>query len=118
RYDGPTSNGDQGGNAVSIVSSHGPTKLHTYWDHLADHLQVSDVADPAAADLANMAPDQWADESFKLARDVAYKTLPTSGTLTAAYEQSALSTASARISLAGNRLALLLKAALAKGGGL
>ena len=50
----------------------------------------------------------WSDESFALAKDVAYKGITAGGTPTAAYNKAALKVANRRVAWGGYRLAALL----------
>ncbi len=116
--------GDLGGNSVVVT---GPLKeLHAAWD---DALGLGDTANykTAVAAAAKLPPpdtklatdanvDDWAAESFSLAKSDVY--VPPVGpalgpyTLDAAYTANKLKIAQQRVSLAGARLATLLKTAL------
>ena len=105
-------------------------ELHAFWDNLVgkgtDVQKAADTGDQimrdfprsqfAAAQLA-AAPGDWADESNKVAKDVAYgKLLPSDGPLvdtalsiTTTYRTEAKAAARKRIALAGYRLAVYLQ---------
>ena len=116
--------GDLGGNSV-VVS--GPTKeLHAFWDDavgLGDTknfmvaVKVGQTLPAADAKLAGDAnQDDWAAESFSLAKSSVYIAPVGPGlgpyTMDAAYTASTRQIAKLRIALAGARLANLLKTAL------
>ncbi len=128
--------GDRGGNLVSIkiTGANGKpktTNLHSYWDGGlttfpptgANFKPPALSLIPAAARKAmagNPATDPelklnepmnfqaWADESFELAKDVAYKGIANGGKPTAAYSKKGVSTARKRVAWGGYRLAALL----------
>ena len=135
-------NGDQGGNRVSILvaDSSGrlrPDRLHVYWDEglntfvgstgsLADRIER---ANPDQPEIDPFNFQGWSDESFKLARNVAYAGIPSgissdskfdsksdkSGTksairVTATYKAKALPVVNQQIAKSGYRLARLLNA--------
>jgi hypothetical protein len=125
--------GDGGGNSVKIqcgqhieVFCHNGESLHSFWDDL---LGPSDAEpdrviraqgglpepDRRLASISDEA--EWLDESFKIAKALAYADPPISAddeasTLTETYKRKALSTAEERIALAGVRLARLVESAL------
>src|SRR5262249_21131947 len=116
-------NGDNGGNKVTIGSS----ELHAVWDGLLGSgsdekiiLKLINVAkalpgaDPSLAADSN--EQDWVDESFHLARTEVYVSPIGSGdgpfTLTSEYKTNALRVAQERIALAGARLANLREANL------
>jgi S1/P1 Nuclease len=120
-------NGDQGGNAIKVDCGPGcpEANLHAFWDDVlgpfgASLQAVAEAAGrlPAAASAQGDISDEdaWLDESFDLAKAVAYAA-PVIGdgsgpyTLTEAYKAKALEVAKLRIALAGIRLANLLNAA-------
>ncbi|MBY0253292.1 MAG: S1/P1 nuclease [Methylobacterium organophilum] len=126
-------NHDRGGNDVLILYErrHVASKLHAYWDTAVverngrDEAKAADELATAFADQRAAwqqgRPDDWAQESFAAARDVAYAlpgtTVPDErGTpayrLDAAYEDRAEATARIQLTRAGFRLATLLNAAL------
>lgn len=128
--------GDRGGNLVSITvpGANGKpkkTNLHSYWDGGIGSFPPTGAnfkppalstipAAAAKAKAGNPASDpdlhlddqfnfsSWSDESFALAKDVAYKNL--TSTPTAAYNKKALATARKRVAWGGYRLAALLNA--------
>jgi hypothetical protein len=124
--------GDRGGNLVSIKGV-GSKNLHSYWDGgLATFpregpppkftppslAKVAAAAKKAAA--ANPDTDtglnlndptnfqSWADESFTLAKDVAYKGITNGSTPSAAYRTNGAKVAQRRVAWGGYRLAALL----------
>jgi hypothetical protein len=116
--------GDAGGNLVLIND---PNKeLHAFWDNVLGEGQTKDfmsavkVAGTLPAPNRTMAldgkEDDWAAESFTLARKSVYVKPVANGlgpyTLTPAYTAKAQKVARQRIELAGARLANLLKTAL------
>ena len=131
--------GDRGGNDLLIkVRRNGnvaSVNLHSYWDGGIDSFPkqgpgptftpppLSQIA-PAAATVTNGNPatdpalklDQpfdfqgWADESNKLARDVAYKNVVSGKQPSAAYRNAAVKAARKRVAFGGYRLAALLNA--------
>src|SRR5882672_417442 len=132
--------GDRGGNLVSISIPGAGRKaavkksnLHSYWDGGIDSFPktgpnfspppLSEI--PAAAALAMKgnspsSPDlrlndpfnfqSWADESFALAQDVAYKEMKNGAEPSVAYKARALKVARQRVAWGGYRLAALLNA--------
>lgn len=128
--------GDRGGNLVSIKirGANGKpktTNLHSYWDGGlttfpptgANFKPPALSRIPAAARKAragNPATDPalkldeptnfqaWADESFQLAKDVAYKGIANGGKPTPAYSNKGVSVARKRVAWGGYRLAALL----------
>lgn len=122
RYDSE-GQGDEGGNALTIDNPFHPRRnsmsLHAYWDDLpgppwlrGEHLEQA--ADRLLAGRRAPAtpgePEQWLNESIRLARDIAYADLAGEvPTLSAAYHERAQRTARERVALAGHRLALLLR---------
>lgn len=130
RYTAPLAHGDRGGNAEMVIPATGETlALHFYWDRMfggfsspfgavfdADEAGgLGSVAVDAAA-AAILDPATWAQESFDLAKSVAYAppigdgTAPTE--LTRDYETSARTLARTRAALAAARLANLLNQTL------
>jgi len=116
--------GDNGGNAVLVSGS--AKELHAYWDQ---QLGLGDTKDfmkavkaaqalppPDASLVGDSKEDDWAAESFALAKSTVYKDPigPALGpyTPTPAYAAKAKNIAQARVSLAGARLANLLKTSL------
>lgn len=126
--------GDRGGNLVKLKIP-GPdgsvknTNLHSYWDGgignfpktgpnfkppplsqipgaVAQAVAGNPASDPALKLDDPFDFNGWADESFELAKSVAYKNLKTKPT--AAYNKAALKTARKRVAWGGYRLAALL----------
>jgi hypothetical protein len=133
RVDSAHPEGDRGGNLVSIKLLGRTTNLHSYWDGGIDSFpktganftppplsQIGTAVTKAKA--GNPATDQalklkdpfnyadWADESFTLAKDVAYKGMNNGVTPSAAYDKTALKVARKRVAWGGYRLASLLNA--------
>lgn len=130
--------GDAGGNLVKIKipGKNGTVKasnLHSYWDGglgtfppTGPNFRPPPLSQiPAAAALAKAGnPDtdpalklddpfnfqSWADESFALAKDVAYKGITNGSTPTAAYRSKGAKVARQRVAWGGYRLAALLNA--------
>lgn len=131
-------NGDRGGNLVSIKvkGTNGKVKrtnLHSYWDGglgtfppTGANFRPPPLSSIPAAAAKAMAgnPDtdpklklddpsnfqSWADESFDLAKSVAYKGITNNGTPTAAYTNKGVKVARQRVAWGGYRLAALLNA--------
>lgn len=116
--------GDLGGNSVLVT---GPRKeLHAFWDdavglgvtqNFMTALKVGKALPPPDASLASDSKvDDWAAESFDLAKTSVY--VPPVGpalgpyTMDATYTANSVEIAKQRIALAGARLASLLKTAL------
>jgi len=138
RFSKALPDGDRGGNLVSIniPGKNGAVKktnLHSYWDGglgtfppAGPNFRPPPLSQiPAAAALAKKGnPDTdpalklsppfnfqtWADESFALAKDVAYPGIKNGGTPTAAYKSKGTKVARQRIAWGGYRLAALLNA--------
>ncbi len=136
RVDAAHPEGDRGGNLVSIKipDKDGKLKtsnLHSYWDGgigtfppTGPNFRPPPLSQiPAAAALAIAGnPDTdpalklndpfafsaWADESFALAKSVAYNGITTGAKPTAAYNSEALKVARKRVAWGGYRLAALL----------
>jgi hypothetical protein len=142
RFSASSRHGDHGGNSVTLcVRGHSCSSrfnsLHAYWD---DALGTGDSAgsalrlacvqnvqpgghclptpDPDAVAIGE--PGTWVQESFELARTVAYKRPIGPGRgpfyVTARYQAAVASTAENQVALAGARLAKLLNSALGSGG--
>lgn len=131
RVSSALSEGDRGGNLVSIKVGTKKINLHSYWDGGIGSFPktgpnfapppLSQIA-PAAVICKNGNPatdpklklDQptdfqaWADESLALAKDVAYKGMANGAKPSAAYNAKALKVARQRVAWAGYRLAALL----------
>jgi len=136
RVDSAHPEGDRGGNlfSIKIPGKNGKlktTNLHSYWDGGIGNFpptgpnfkppplsQIPAAAAQATAGNPATDPDlklddplnfsAWADESFQLAQDVAYKGIKSGGKPTAAYNRQALKTARKRVAWGGYRLAALL----------
>ena len=129
RVDDANPKGDQGGNRVSILvaDSSGrlrPDRLHIYWDEGLNTFAGSTAS--IAARIERAFPDRqeidpfnfqgWSDESFRLARDVAYAGVPTVTDskspyrVTATYKAKAQTVVNQQIARSGYRLARLLNA--------
>ncbi len=122
RY-GPDGRSDQGGNRVTINNPLQPhassTSLHRYWDdlpgppwlngsrlHSAAIALISRYAVPAATGT----PEQWIDESWRLASEYAYPPeIDAVPTITADFHNQSLTIANRRVTEAGYRLAALLQ---------
>jgi len=117
--------GDDGGNAVERGDRPGAPSLHALWDGLLggeDGLEEALALGedllaeprPPGADVLDVA--RWVEESFELARRVAYAApIRADGGVsrtTRAYRQRARETAETQVLLAGHRLARLLETAL------
>ncbi len=116
--------GDDGGNLVVVT---GPAKeLHAFWDgalgegdtkNYMTAVKVGETLPPPDASLvSDNKEDDWAAESFALAKSSVYVDPVGPGlgpyTMSAAYTANAQKIAKERVSLAGARLANLLKDAL------
>jgi hypothetical protein len=136
RVDKANPDGDRGGNLVSIMipDSNGQLKksnLHSYWDNgtgafpptgpnfappplrqipaAAARARAGNPASARGVGLKNpLNFSGWADESFELAKTVAYKGIANGGRPTAAYKRKALQVANQRVAWGGYRLAALL----------
>jgi len=136
RVDSAHPEGDRGGNLMSIKvpGNNGKlktTNLHSYWDGGIGAFpptganfrppplsQIPPAAAQATAGNPATDPDlklddpfnfsSWADESFALAKDVAYNGIENGAKPTAAYNRKALKTARKRVAWGGYRLAALL----------
>ena len=123
--------GDRGGNDLLINVAGHTVKLHSYWDGGIDTfpregpnfappplaqiplavdiaLQGNPATDPALKLDDPMNFQLWADESNKLAKDVAYKNIAIGKTPDPAYRKAGLKAARKRVAFAGYRLAALL----------
>lgn len=114
---------DLGGNRFRI----GRQSLHGYWDTILTHhydrsnssedVYIKYLANlltekyPRAKldeNLARLKPEEWANESFELARSVAYSGVTRGSEPSAEYDRRALNEGELRIALAGYRLAQML----------
>lgn len=130
--------GDRGGNLVSIKipgqdGKLKKTNLHSFWDGGIGTFpktgpnfrppplsQIPAAAAKATAGNPDSDPDlkldepfnfsAWADESFDLAKDVAYKGMKNGAKPTVAYKNKAVKVARKRVAWGGYRLAALLNA--------
>jgi hypothetical protein len=124
--------GDRGGNLVSIkIGTPKPTNLHSFWDGGLGAFPRGgpDFSPPSLSSVAAAAtkvvaanPDtdpelnlseptnfqSWANESLKLAQDVAYKGVNSGAMPSAAYRTEGAAAASKRVAWGGYRLAALL----------
>jgi hypothetical protein len=131
RIDRDHPNGDQGANLVKIKVGDKDTNLHSYWDGGIGSFPksgpnftpppLSEIGSAAAqAKAGNPATDPklklkqpfnyqgWADESFALAKTVAYNGMKNGVTPSAAYNSKAVKVARKRVAWGGYRLAALL----------
>jgi hypothetical protein len=136
RVDSTNPDGDRGGNLVSLMvpGSNGElkkTNLHSYWDggirsfpptgpnfappplsQIPPAVAKALIGNPATNRALHLADplnfQSWADESFQLAKTVAYPGITTNGQPTASYNSKALKTANRRVAWGGYRLAALL----------
>jgi len=135
RVDSAHPEGDRGGNLFKIkIVKNGKVKssnLHSYWDNgigafppSGDNFappplsKITPAANQAKAGNPASDPDlklndpfnfeAWAEESFQLAQDVAYKGIQSGKKPSAAYNQKALKVARKRVAWGGYRLAALL----------
>jgi hypothetical protein len=133
RVDKTHREGDRGGNDLLIKVGGRTVKLHSYWDGGIDSFpkEGPNFAPPPLARIppavavvvqGNPATDPglklddpmnfqaWADESNKLAKEVAYKNIANGQSPGTAYRNAALKVARKRVAFAGYRLAALLNA--------
>jgi len=122
--------GDRGGNLV-LIKGVGAKNLHSYWDGGLGTFppegpnfappsltKVAAAAKKAAAANPDTDPglnlndptnfQAWSDESFKLAKDVAYKGIKNGSTPSTAYRTNGANVAQTRVAWGGYRLAALL----------
>jgi hypothetical protein len=116
--------GDSGANLVALCAKPCRDELHAFWDDVlgtskspAAIIRAAAKLSPASdADAANLDERQWIAESFQDAKDTVYSSPIGKGkgpfTLDAAYKAKAKALASARVELAGARLANVLNEAL------
>ncbi len=140
RVDKANPDGDRGGNLVSIniTDKNGnprTTNLHSFWDGgigsfppsgpnfappplnqipaAATRARAGNPATGAGVNLnAPMNFKGWSEESFALAKSVAYKGIENGSTPNAAYKAAALKVANRRVAWGGYRLAALLNSIL------
>lgn len=133
RVDRTHREGDEGGNLLKIKVAGNKVKLHGYWDGgigtfpktrpgfvppplseippaVAKALVGNPDTDPELKLDDPFNYDAWADESFELAKTVAYKGMKNGVTPTAAYKSKAVKVARQRVAWGGYRLAALLNA--------
>lgn len=122
RY-GPDGRSDQGGNRVTINNPFQPhassTSLHRYWDDLPGppwlngsrlHSTAIALTSRYATPAATGTPEQWIDESWRLASEYAYPPeIDAVPTITADFHNQSLTIANRRVTEAGYRLAALLQ---------
>jgi hypothetical protein len=136
RVDSANPEGDRGGNLVSIMvpGSNGQLKksnLHSYWDGgigsfpptgpnfappplsqirpaVARAIKGNPATNPALHLDDPLNFQSWADESFELAKSVAYRGITNNGRPAASYKAKALKTVNRRVAWGGYRLAALL----------
>jgi hypothetical protein len=132
-----TPDGDRGGNDFAIAPGNGlpswNTNLHRVWDSgcgafelpmrggnpgfeqecakLADRIERAHPLASLKAEVANLDPDSWVKDGFKIAKDFAY-TAPEGGTPSPEYVKKGQSICMRRAALAGYRLAAILNASL------
>lgn len=130
RYTAELPHGDRGGNSELVVPASGETiELHAYWDRIFggyssvfgamfdadDRTGLGSVPVPAGAETV-LDPDQWAAESFELAKTYAYAAPVANGaaavSLTREYETNARNVARSQAALAAARLARVLNETL------
>ncbi len=116
--------GDQGGNLVTICHPTCGAKLHTFWDDLLGTSSDPNAAvtaslslpTPSATQASKSDASDWVKESFDEAQSDVYKTPIAAGagpfTLTTTYKTAAKKLAKKRVALAGARLANLLNSEL------
>lgn len=114
--------GDNGGNQVTVINPFAPypsMTLHRYWDDLPGTPWLRGSRLESAVDgLTSLyprsasagTPEQWIDESWRIARQHAYppgaEAVPT---ISERFHESALAIARSRVTVAGYRLADLLQ---------
>lgn len=136
RVDSANPDGDRGGNLVSLMipDKNGQlkkTNLHSYWDggigafppsgpnfappplsKIPAAAAKAKAGNPATARGVNLKDpfnfSGWSDESFALAKTVAYKGITNGATPTASYKKKALQVVNQRVAWGGYRLAALL----------
>ena len=135
RVDGSSPEGDRGGNLVSIkIRGNGQlktTNLHSYWDggigtfpktgpnfappplsQIGPATVIAMKGNPATAAGLNLNDptnyEAWAEESFTLARNVAYKGMRNGVKPSAAYKAASTKVVRKRVAWGGYRLAALL----------
>jgi hypothetical protein len=136
RVDSANPEGDRGGNLVSIMipGANGKlkkTNLHSYWDGgiasfpptgpnfappplsqipaaAARAMRGNPATNPALKLDDPLNFSSWADESFELAKTVAYQGMTSGAKPTATYKAKALKVANRRVAWGGYRLAALL----------
>lgn len=110
--------GDHGGNDV-VIQNRYAQNLHTYWDqglglfrqksiaHLARIITIEYPPSYFGAELNDSDPQDWARESFALAKNFAYN-IPENSVPSLAYNAQGQKIVAQQIALAGYRLANLL----------
>ena len=120
---------DRGGNEVWVRISRKTDRLHTWWDtglvnklgdspgEIANSLNA-EITDGNVTDWSQGTPEDWANESFKIAHDFIYarsrgkNTKDTPILLPASYIDDATPFVTQRLQMAGVRLAWLLNGVL------
>ena len=119
-------NNDAGGNGILVEFNGRRTNLHAVWDTdiLGPAVQgdergyarklAGSISETEAALWRGGSPEDWANESYRIAAGVIYAHTPeTSGVLPASYETDMLPIVNDQLRHAGVRLAAVLNAALA-----
>lgn len=116
---------DRGGNGIAVVYFGEPSNLHRVWDSglisrnenvdpMALAAQISARISPEERrEWARSTPLDWAEESYALARDVAYREPPGGWVIDQAYFDAHVQLVHERLAQAGIRLASMLSSALA-----
>lgn len=120
---------DKGGNMVPVAGFPGHANLHRIWDtdlleeddpdarHLAQRL-MGTITSTEITDWQNSSPEDWANESHRIARDVVYGMLPKDRAadvpvvIDAAYRDAAHKVIESQLERAGVRLARVLNGVL------
>lgn len=120
RFTNAVPKGDAGGNAIKLCLSPCRDELHAFWDQVVGRNETVSASiraahalpPPNAAKVTIADETVWIQESFEIARTVAYAAPIGTGTgpftLDANYKSHARTVALGQIALAGARLAHLL----------
>jgi len=114
---------DRGGNQFRILFNNQESNLHEFWDHTLIEQRAGDietlvnVSSSEPGDVSNMSwnpleVNLWTEQSHLLAIELAYPEKPE---ISAEFADQTWSTIKQRLSLAAERLALILNAVLGKG---